>query len=234
MTGTGKLEWPDGTLLSRLDARTANVLLGLGTRRRVCDGAVLLREGDETDHVVLLRRAIVKVTANAPSGREALLSIRVTGDLVGETSALNRQRRTATVTASGDAVVSVIHRREFQPFLRDHPEAAVQVAGVVADRLRWANRRRVEFSDYPIKVRLARILAELASAYGRRTATGLEIGVPLTHNELATLAGAAEVTVQKALRELREEGLIVGGYRSTTVLDLPTLCRHARLASREL
>lgn len=234
MAEIGSSPWPVGTLLSRLEARTAEVLLGLGTNRQVCDGGVLLREGDETDHVVLLKRAIVKVTVNAPSGREALLSIRVTGDLVGETSALNRRRRSATVTASGRALVSVIHRREFQPFLRDHPDAAVQVAGVVADRLRWANRMRVEFSDYPIKVRLARILAELASAYGRRTSLGLEIAVPLTHHELATLTGGAEVTVQKALRELREEGLILGGYRRTTVLDLPTLCHHAHLPTRDL
>jgi len=85
---------------------------------------------------------------------------------------------------------------------------------VVADRLRWANPFRFEFTAYPAKVRVARLLVKITLAYGRRTPTGLEIGFELTQSELASLCGAAEVTVQKALRDLRRDGSIITGYRT--------------------
>jgi CRP-like cAMP-binding protein len=103
------------------------------------------------------------------------------------------------------------------------------LAGIVAQRLRWANRRRVEFGGYPVKVRLARVLAELAASYGLRVPRGLVIGVDLTQPELAALTGSAEVTIHKALAELRKDGLITTGYRRTTVLDLARLRDIARL-----
>lgn len=56
------------------------------------------------------------------------------------------------------------------------------------------------------------------------------IGFQLTQPELAALTGAAETTVHKGLRELRDEGLLGTGYRTTTVHDLARLARVAELA----
>ena len=46
---------------------------------------------------------------------------------------------------------------------------------------------------------------------------------PLTQPELASLSSVAEPTVQKALRRLRESGVIVTGYRSLTIQDFSRL-----------
>ena len=52
----------------------------------------------------------------------------------------------------------------------------------------------------------------------------------LTQQELATLVGAAETTVHKVLRELRDEGLLETGYRATVIRKLPRLSQLADLA----
>ncbi|WP_326611250.1 Crp/Fnr family transcriptional regulator [Streptomyces scopuliridis] len=205
-------------------------LLRLGTRCRYLSEEILIREGDRSSHVVLLRSGFAKVTAQLDNGHEALLAIRVSGDVVGEMAAMDEAPRSATVTACGEVVASVVRESDLRLFLRDHPEAALAIARIVSQRLRWANRRRVEFGGYPVKVRLARVLAELALSYGHPVPRGLVIGVDLTQPELAALTGSAEVTIHKALRELREEGLITTGYRRTTVLDLRRLREIARLA----
>lgn len=186
-----------------------------------------MREGDRSTHVVLLRSGFVKVTACLDNGHEALLAIRVGGDIVGEMAAIDDAPRSATVTACGEVVASIVRESDLRLFLSTHPDAAVAIAGIVAQRLRWANRRRVEFGGYSVKVRLARVLAELATAYGHRVPRGLVIGVDLTQPEMAALTGSAEVTVHKALAELRRDGLVTTGYRRTTVLDLARLRRTA-------
>jgi CRP/FNR family cyclic AMP-dependent transcriptional regulator len=226
-----RTEWPIGTLLSRLSVRSRADLLALGVARRVADGHILLREGGAGSHVVLLREALAKVTAATSNGRSTLLGIRVSGDVVGEMSAVSGEPRSATVTACGPSWISVIPRRDFQPFLETHPDAAVQLTAMVSKRLRDSNRRRVDFASYPVKVRLARVIAEIASAHGTPTQAGIVIAVPLSQPELASLCGAAEITVQKALRELREDGLVVTGYRRVAVLDLPRLLLAGELST---
>ena len=58
-------------------------------------------------------------------------------------------------------------------------------------------------------------------AYGTRD--GAYISWPLTQPELATLIGAAEPTVHKALRDLRETGVIATGYRRFRINNLEKL-----------
>ena len=193
-------EWPPGSLLSRLDDSTRQALLTAGTCRRVGSSTVLMRQGENGNHVILLRRSLVKVTVPTADGREALLDIRVSGDLVGEIGALNDRPRSASGSSrrGGNATFNVIPRAELRALLAQYPEVAIHLAGVVAERLCWANRRRLDFTAYPVKIRLARALAELAATYGRATSQGLEIDVELTQPEAATLVGASEISVQRA------------------------------------
>ncbi|MFC9431880.1 Crp/Fnr family transcriptional regulator [Streptomyces sp. NPDC056987] len=226
----GQQEWPVRSFLGGLSEGIRTGLLRLGTRCRYLPGEVLIREGDHSNHVVLLRSGFVKVTAQLDSGHEALLAIRVGGDIIGEMAAMDDGApRSATVTACGEIAASVVRESDLRVFLASHPEAARAVNRIVVRRLRWANQRRVEFGGYPVKVRLARVIAELAVSYGHPVPRGLAIGVDLTQPELAALTGSAEVTIHKALAELRRDGLITTGYRRNVVLDLARLREIARL-----
>lgn len=228
----GQQDWPTRSFLGGLSDPVRVALLQLGTRCRYVPEEVLIREGDRSNHVVLLRSGFVKVTSRLENGHEALLAIRVGGDIVGEMAAMDEgATRSATVTACGEIAASIVREADLRVFLDSHPEAARAVNRIVVRRLRWANQRRVEFGAYSVKVRLARVLAELAASYGHPVPRGLVISVDLTQPELAALTGSAEVTIHKALAELRQAGLITTGYRRTTVLDLARLRETARLES---
>ncbi|MFJ1913466.1 Crp/Fnr family transcriptional regulator [Streptomyces sp. NPDC088147] len=226
----GREGWPARSFLGGLSEPVRTELLKLGTRCRYLHEEALLREGDRSNHVVLLRSGFVKVTSRLDNGHEALLAIRVGGDIVGEMAAMDEDApRSATVTACGEVAASIVRESDLRLFLDSHSEAARAINRIVVRRLRWANQRRVEFGGYPLKVRLARVLADLATSYGHPVPRGLVIGVDLTQPEMAALTGSAEVTIHKALAELRRGGLITTGYRRTTVLDLDRLREVARL-----
>jgi CRP/FNR family transcriptional regulator, cyclic AMP receptor protein len=111
--------------------------------------------------------------------------------------------------------------------LRQDNLLAEAVNRAVVAKLRAANARRIEFAGYDAPTRLARVLRALAVQYGDRTGNRVVIPWPLTQPELASLAAVAEPTAQKALRTLRERGVIETGYRSLTILDLDELNRIA-------
>ncbi|MEV6759581.1 Crp/Fnr family transcriptional regulator [Streptomyces sp. NPDC051105] len=203
------------------DARAELLDMGAATRFEV--GEAMLREGDGDRHVLLLLSGFAKVTARVENGEETLLAVRVGGDSVGEMAAMDGAPRSATVTACGAVTVRVMPPDVLHALLARRPDVHLVLTGIVADRLRWANRRRLEFRGYPVKVRLARLLVELATRYGRPGEGGTVLGCRLTQPELAALTGAAETTVQKALRELRAEGLLTTGYAATVIRDLPRL-----------
>lgn len=194
-------------------------MLALGTTRDYAPSTVLLREGERGAHVLVLVKGLVKVTATSPEGHLSLLAIRTAGDLVGELASMDNEPRIATVTAAGSVRARVVSQAEFRRYLTRHPDVALAVSGSVGAKLRWATRRRIDFSAHDVHVRLARVLIELATTYGIKG----EIGVPLSQPELAALVGAAEPTVHRALAYLRKEDIVATGYRRVVVRD------HARL-----
>jgi CRP-like cAMP-binding protein len=219
----GRTEWTANSLLSTLPNATTTELLSLGTSCEFDAGQVLVREDDTSTHVYVLLTGCTKVTATTPEGGFALLAIRGGGDVIGELAGLDGQPRSATVTTVNRVRARVLSQATFQNFLSRHPDAALAISRSVGAKLRWATRRRVDFSGREVRVRLARVLVELAGVYGLATSDGVELGVALTQPELAGLVSAAEPTVHRALAGFRRHRLISIGYRRTVITDLPAL-----------
>lgn len=220
-------EWPAGSLLAGLSEPSRRRLLGLGTMHQYAgSGRVLIREGIDSTVVYLLLVGTVKATAAVEDG-DALLAIRVGGDVVGEFAALDGRPRSATVTTAGPVVARVIPSGEFNGLLSRDPGLALAVARSITDKLRTATARRTDFTGCDVATRFARVLLDLTERYGEQTPAGWKIGCPLTQTELASLAGAAEPTLQRTLRLFRAEGIVGTGYRETTVLDLDLLRKRA-------
>ncbi|MEU8179905.1 Crp/Fnr family transcriptional regulator [Micromonospora sp. NPDC049044] len=201
------------TLLERLPRQTGRKLLAIGQRRTYADGDYLIRHDDDGDFAVILSSAQVKVVTVTSTGRSCLLGIRRAGDVVGEMALLDAKPRSASVIADGPTSGYVIPGPRFVRLLDREPVAAREVARTVVDRLRHADARRVDFT-YPVPVRVIRLLSEQVARAGdaRR-----EVTVRLTQREIAELVGAAEVSVQKVIRDLVAAGLITTGYGVLTV-----------------
>jgi CRP/FNR family transcriptional regulator, cyclic AMP receptor protein len=215
--------WPDGTLLQSLSVPARTDLQLLGRIREFPTGSRLLLQGDTSTHVILLLEGCVKITADTNEGQSVLLDVRIAGDLVGELSALDGSPRLASVTAAGLVRARVVDQAAFHAFLNRHPAAAVAVSAAVAAKLRWSTRRRIDFGGYPVHVRLARVILELARTYGRPDGEEVHIGVELSQPEWAALIGASEPAVHRALKDLRQRGIVRTGYRQTVILQPKSL-----------
>lgn len=226
--------WPKSTLLGGLGETDRNALLSASTKIDCVDGKRLIEQGSTDDHAYLLVDGMVKVAACVHNGQSALLGIRIAGDLVGEMAALERtaSRRTprsADVTACGPVVARVIKSGDLHALMRRNPEVALGVLRMITRRFRWANERRLDFTSRVARARVARILYEVVRAYGNSKRTHWELGVPLIQSEIASLSGTSLSTVEKSLRELAAEGVLVRRYGDIHVTDLDALLRIAKV-----
>jgi CRP/FNR family transcriptional regulator, cyclic AMP receptor protein len=231
--------WPRGTLMSRLEPETADELLHLAVGQEYKPGIVLIRAGGPGTHAYLLRSsrrdrsACVKVTATSESGVEAMLGIRAGGDIVGELAVLGLKSRCATVTTCSTLIAHAIPAATFIGFLNRRPQAWSAVTLMIAERLEWANRRRVDHAGHDSTIQIARVIAEILEMYGHRTPDGLEeLGVSLSQPELGSLVGTSKEAVAKSIKQLRELGLLKTSYRRIIVVDSARLRTFARLAER--
>jgi CRP/FNR family cyclic AMP-dependent transcriptional regulator len=223
-------DWPPKSFLARTEALDA--FAEVGTIRRYEPGDCLIEEGASESEVHLLLSACAKVTAELGEGRYSLLGVRVGGDVVGELSALDGSPPVTTVRACGQspAVALVLSQATFTQVLVEHPREAVRLSATMAAKLRTATRRRVDFTGFTPRIRLARALVDMAEDHGHRVAgPNIVIGVNLTQVELGTLIGVSEATAQRALRDLRRDGLVVTDGRRPIIRDLTALRRAAGL-----
>lgn len=194
---------------------------------------VLLQQGDESRHVLLITSGVVKVVAHAESGYDMLLAVRIAGDLVGEMAAFEERPRSGTVIACSDVTARIIQVTALEAFLARHQDAMKAILRMLCARLRWANRRRLDFGAYDAQTRLARVLAELGQAYGQSVPNSdgkrCVLGVTLTQKELASLAGLKLATAEKSLAALTAMGLVEPGYRNITICDVPKLLEFAKI-----
>jgi CRP/FNR family cyclic AMP-dependent transcriptional regulator len=225
---TRSSSWPPETVLGMLRESERDGLLSLGVLREWATGSTLLMEGDTRKHVLVLDAGWVKVVAQLEEGGQALLALRSRGDLVGEQAAVEDAPRSASVVSAIPVRAYVIQREPFLKYLRERPDVHLAVTQTLSAKLRSETRRRVDFGILNAEVRLARVLCDLARRNSRPTDEGIELGYTLTQPELAAMIGISEPSLQRALRKLRELGVVSTGYRRIIIRDMAKLERIAR------
>jgi CRP/FNR family transcriptional regulator, cyclic AMP receptor protein len=219
--GSGQVFW------DLLTPDEQHALSSLGHDRKYQPGATVCGEGDPATHVFVLLDGWVKVLSVTENGHENVLALRGGGDLVGETSGETSGQRNATVQALGAVRALIVSRDRFSSFLDDRPGADRAYRRLITQRWRDADamlRRRMVTSGAQ---RLAGLLLDLARRHDTRADVGIELALPLSQEELASLAGTSRATVARALSTWRKDGLIRTRQRRIILIDLLGLQRAA-------
>jgi CRP/FNR family transcriptional regulator, cyclic AMP receptor protein len=229
VTAAGYVTPMPGGFLDRLSDHDRSDLLSMGRPRTFRRGASVVVQGDHSDLVAVLLRGRVKVTLDTADGHEIVLSVLYPGDLIGEFEAVDHDGgpRTASNVALEPIDSRVMTGEEFRSYLASHPSAVLAVLRSIIHRLRVADQRRIDSGSRDTVRRLAQLLVELAEEHGRPTASGVDIDIPLTQQELASLIAASRESIVRSLRSLRARQMIATGRRRIVIRNLAGLRQEA-------
>lgn len=214
-----------GLALAQIEA-----LVEVATSRRLAARETLFHKGDAAAQVYVVASGRLKVTSASPAGAEILLAILDEGEVVGELPMLTGGRRTASVVALEECELLALARRDFLRFLRERPEAAVELMVTLAERLVRINEFAEDTLFLGLPARLAKKLLHLAERYGTPDAAGVRIGIRLSQGELAELVGTTRESVNKQIRAWSAAGIVRMERGQVTVLDARRLERLAGFA----
>lgn len=224
----GRGGFPARSFLELLLDQERKALLGAGRPRQWQSGEMLVRTGDRADSAAVLLSGSVKVHKTAAEGAEVLLALLGAGDLLGEVSALREAVRSADATALEPVQGVVISVPALRAFLAGHPRASLALLEMALARLHVSDLRRIEFATAGSLARVATRLVELAERFGvQRDDGAIEVGLPLTQEELAAWSASSRESTARALHTLRELDLLETRRRNLVVRDLEGLRPHA-------
>lgn len=202
-------------------------LSSLGRDKEYPPGATLCLEGDPATHVFILLDGWVKVVSAAADGREPTLALRGGGDVVGEVAGETSGQRNATMQAIVTTRALIVGYDRFSTFLDTHQGSGRAYRRALTYRWRDAESMLRTRAVTNGAQRLAALLLELAERHGGQAGGVIEIALPLSQDELASLAGTSRATVARALNGWRKRGLIRTGQRRLTLTDVPGLRQAA-------
>lgn len=186
--------------------------------RGIARNEFLFLAGQPADVFHILAEGRVKVVKATDDGREVILRLIAPGEMFGGAGVWDAPVYPATAVATEDAIVLQMPSRAFVALLDTYPDVARAVMRELALRLREAEARIRELQTERVERRIARVVLRLANKTGRRTERGIELGVPLSRQDLAELAGTTLSTASRTLAAWDQQGIVEAGREKVTIL----------------
>lgn len=103
------------------------------------DREIIIRQGDTGDCMFVVQGGRVEVLQNSHKGGEQHLAYLDAGDFFGEMAVFEKELRSATVRAAGEARVLRIDKKALLTRIREDPLLAVNLLKTMSHRIRILN-----------------------------------------------------------------------------------------------
>ena len=216
-------------LLGGVPEDDVRALLAVARRRRFARGEIVFHRDDPADSLHLIARGHFALRVMTPVGDTVTIGLRGPGDSFGEMALVAEGgHRSATVEALEEAETFAVRQPDFDRLRREHPSVNDVLIAFLAGEVRRQNDLLLDAMFLPAELRVLRRLVELTALYAADGATT----IPLTQEDLASLAGTSRTTVNQVLREEQRRGSVRVLRGHTTVLDVDALAQHAGATPR--
>jgi CRP/FNR family cyclic AMP-dependent transcriptional regulator len=211
--------------LAAVNEQDQRRIIQLCIRRRYAGGAFLFYAGDAGDSLYLIVKGKVAILVGGALGDVQMLSILGVGQVFGELALIGEEHhRTTSVQALEPTETLVLRRADFEELRHQHPSVDRFLVALLANQVRRLTSRIVEAAEVPATARVYRRIVDLAELF---EATDGPAQVPITQDQLASMAGVKLRVTNRVIGDARRDGVLDTGRGRLTLLDLPELRRRA-------
>ena len=202
------------TLFADLEAQQLEQIAQRVQRRTFALGVTLFHQDMPGTMMYMIETGSVRVISIGRTGQELTLNVLGPGEIFSELSILDGQQRSATAITLVPTVVWLLSQADLNEFMSKYPPVNQAMIQILVERVRATARRLEAMTFQDVLGRLAFELLSLADRSGQPYEQGIEITIPLTQVDLASMVGATRESVNKAVSVLRSKELInVDGTR---------------------
>ena len=200
-----------------------NDLVGSLRLKFLKQGQTLFWKGDEGIALYIVKRGTIKIVLPSIEGDEIIVTMFSEGDFFGEMALLDGESRSADAVAIEPSEVFILSRNNFLSFLQSNVNAIESILSLLSKRLRRTDDMLEDTCFLNVSARLVKKLIELAESHGQQKDNKILIDLSLTQKELGDMVGATRESINKELKSLREQGLILTEESKIQILDISRL-----------
>ena len=201
-------------------------LAGRTTMKNYRKKEVIYLPGQPGEHIYLLKKGVVKISRITSEGRELTMALLKPGEIFGELEALGETKADTQAEAHSDAMICILTRNDLMGLMKAKPELGIRLSKIIGFRRQVIENRMENLIFRNISQRLSSLFIELSEQFGMPGDAGVKITIPLTHEDIANLIGAARATVSETLNEFKNNGLIETSGKCFLIKDMEFLKRN--------
>ena len=201
----------------RLSRPQIREILDAATALRFDAGVAIFSEGLPVERFFLLLDGHIRVIRTTSGGDQIIALHIAPGQLFGIGAAIGRTTYPATAMTADDCVTLAWPNRLWQVFVDSYDGFATETYKVVGERVGEMNNRIVEMATQAVEQRIACAILRLVTQAGRKVDGGIEIGMPITRQNLSDMTGTTLHTVSRLLSGWERDGIVLSERRKITV-----------------
>lgn len=205
--------------LRDLPSGVLDALLERATRTRVPAGSMTHWEGESSPHLELVVSGLVRVLVAAPDGRTMTVRYCRPGAIMGALLLFSELPMPANTQALVDTDLLRLSPAVVRGMARRDVRVANAFLGELSERAARFIYEIPGSAFATVRQRLARHLLDLASERMPADGTRPQLAVTASQRELADAVGTVREVVVRALRHLRDEGVIRTARDHIVILD---------------
>ncbi len=202
-------------LFHKLDENALIMLNRILKEREFARGENIFAEGSEAAGFYIIIQGRVKVFKLSADGKEQILHIAASKELLGAVSAFAGDPYPAYADAMEKTRVFFFPRKEFLALIQKEPSVVMNMMANLAMRLQHFTRMIEDLSLKEVPGRLAAYLLYLSKQ--SRDSDSIEIDI--SKGQLASLLGTIPETLSRIMRKMNDKGILKVSGRKIELLN---------------
>jgi CRP-like cAMP-binding protein len=218
-----KWDFKSESVLTDLPAADFALLTSNKTERLYKKGEIIFREQAYPDGIFYIIEGKVKKYKLDKDGKEHIIYVANTGELLGYHAILSDDRYPDSAAALEESKIAFVPKRDFLDTLQQSEVLGRRLLKTLSHEFAVLANSLSMFAQKSVRERLALQLIVLREKYKVGFRQGMPVEINMSRDDLANLVGTARENVVRVLTEFKGDGIVETKGRKIIVLNVQKL-----------
>ncbi len=195
----------------------------LNQRKKVMSykkGQQIIYERTTVDGIFFILSGKAKVYKTGVGGKQQIVRLAKSGDILGHRG-LNKMYWPISASTLEDSYLCFIEKNDFETILKNNSTLTYQLLLFFADELVLSEEIARDLAQSSVREKMAAALLKIKNVFS--PGSGKSVGVQLSRQEIADIAGTTKEQVSKNLADFKKEKLIQLSGKDILIHDIERL-----------
>mgnify|MGYP000368542011 CR=1 FL=1 len=182
-------------------------------------GEVIFEEGDNSNHIYLILKGIVKTHKMDENGKELITALFKPDDFLGFTSFIDNVSYQESATVIEDATLASVVKHDLKDVLVKSQKVSLELMELLTDNLSEIKSQLLQMAYSSVRKKTAQTILQFVDILNKTP----EEGIRISRSDLASVAGIATESLIRTLSGFKKRGFIEIEGRNIRILDIEGL-----------